>query len=45
MNNVTFSDMQDSIVACRDHQVISATDECGFYAFLFIFHVLLCGIS
>ena len=32
MKNVTFSDVQDSIVACRHLQVISATDESEFYA-------------
>ena len=32
MNNVTVSDLQDSIVACRNLQVVSATDESEFYA-------------
>ena len=45
MKNVTFSHVQDSIVACRNLNGISATDEGEVYAFLFMFHVLLQGIS
>ena len=45
MNNMTFSHVQDSIVAGRNLNGISATDESEVYAFLFMFHVLLQEIS
>ena len=45
MNNVMCSHVQDSMVACRNLHGISATDESEVYAFLFMFHVLLQGIS
>ena len=41
MKNVTSSDVQNSSVACKGLQVISATDESEVCAFLFMFHVLL----
>ena len=42
---MTFTHVQDSIVACRNLHSISATAESEVYAFLFTFHVLLQGIS